>query len=173
MTDDPFEGIAATPDQVKTVLESRRLRQRDGGVCICGHPAKCHTENIEPGVNAKHDEARRMGVNQCAPSRAFCGCRKYEQVLTAQDLRKFRHGTRGAGWDHALLLGIAASQESGKTVTWAEGLCCSKCKRLRTDPGVVLAPVPYTDDFHEAHHSTAKTFLMCMECREEVARSVR
>ena len=175
MTDDvndPFYGIAVTREQVEEARQARKVSHRNGGVCVCGHPAMAHTEFAPDGAaDGKHDAWKARGESRCIPSKAPCECREFLKVLTAQDLRKFRHSTKGPAQQHALLQGVLASVQDGKNLQWESAVGCVFCKRGRTEQGVTLTPVAY-DGMHEAYESTPNNVMVCVDCRASMKSGV-
>ena len=124
--------------------------ERDGRVCLCGHPVARHTVI--------------GGVVYCKPSRMECPCKKTRPVLESNDTRKFLRRTVGAGAMHALTLGIVSAIQSGKSAEWVVDLKCDRCGA--DDANVV--PVPVTQTGRAATYATGFDALLCPQCRVEV-----
>lgn len=167
-TTDPFYGLDFTAEDVKQGAEARKnLRQRNGGVCICGHAAGAHS-NYAPEGHPDHATAIYNGTSKCIPSRVVCACTEYHEVLIAEDLRQFRHSTKGPGIDHALALGLAASRDKDKKVEWKSGeLVCFVCHQ-GPDEGVAVSPVAFLPNGAEANKTTDKNELVCHPCRDKI-----
>ena len=165
-----LRGLGVTMEELEAVAVARKVSHRNGGVCVCGHAAKSHTEFADEGAaQGKHDAWRAAGQSRCIPSLAPCECRGYNQVLTAQDLRKFRHTTKGAANAHALMQGVFASVQAGKELYWDPAVACAFCKADRDSASLV--PVAYAG-FTEAHESTQNNVMVCETCRDSMRHGV-
>jgi len=120
---------------------------RDGRICICGHPMKRHTEY--------------GGLSTCSPSRLVCPCKKGKPVLEVSDTRVFLRKTRGSGTAHALTQGILACKGKHE-VKWLVEQRCDRCK----SEGKV-SPVPVTQQGIIKDEATGYDVLLCQRCREE------
>jgi hypothetical protein len=129
---------------------SRRERDRDISVCLCGHGSARH---IVVG-----------GAVFCKPSRMECPCKRLRPVLECKDTRKFLRKTTGGGALHALTLGILAHAQEGKPVKWLVELKCDRCGK--DDKNVV--PVPVTQHGRAVGYATGYDALLCRECRSSV-----
>ena len=169
-TYDPFEGLDFTKEDVERAVQARKINNRDGRVCVCGHGIKSHSHYAPPG-HPDHDLALREGRSVCIPSRVQCACGEFQPVLVTEDLRQFRHSTQGPGIDHALTLGMSASAAKGKKIEWLPGAAiCVACKRGKDD-GVSLTPIAYNSDMSEARNTTPQNVLICPDCREKTRRA--
>lgn len=158
MNVDPKEALEAMGISIEEAQEadkvaretSRRERERDISVCLCGHGSARHIV-----VN---------GTVFCKPSRMECPCKKLRPVLECADTRKFLRRTSGGGALHALTLGILAHVQEGKRVEWIVDLKCDRCGK--DDKNVV--PVPVTQQGRAVGYATGYDALLCRECRTEV-----
>lgn len=165
-TTDIFSAFDFGEDEAAQAAKNRKINQRNGGVCICGHAAGSHS-NYAPAGHPEHDSALREGKSVCIPSRVKCACAEYQQVIIAEDLRQFRHSTKGPGIDHALTQGVLSSKAKNKKAEWMPGVAhCVAC-RLGPDDGVQVSPVAYNPDKSEAFTTTAINVLICQSCRDK------
>lgn len=167
-----FIGLGITQDEALASLRSAQRHRRNPGVCVCGHAATAHTENVKPGVSAAHDAVRDAGHRTCAPSKHVCPCPGYVEALKTQDTRRFRYATRGPGGDHALMMGIMSAMTHGMSVDWNPDVCCSKCEASRMTAGVSLTIIAYDKLWRESKTATDFNVFMCNTCREEVYRTM-
>jgi len=126
-----------------------RPAERDGRVCVCGHPVARHTQV--------------SGLTFCKPTRMECPCKSVRTVLESDDVRPFLRKTEGAGALHALGRGIAAAVSKGIKVNWVDKLVCDRCKAETK-----LSPVPVTQRGIAVNHATGFDALLCEECRVAV-----
>lgn len=167
---DTFGALDFGAEEVATAAANRKINQRNGGVCICGHAAGAHS-HYAPAGHPDHEAALREGRSTCIPSKIKCDCLEYQQVILAEDLRQFRFSTKGPGIDHALAQGLAASLDKGKKTEWAPGvLQCVSCKQ-GPEVGVKLSPVAYHPDRSEAYAGTSINVLICQECRDKTRKA--
>lgn len=124
--------------------------ERDGRICICGHPIKRH--------------AFYGGLSTCTPTRLICPCKKAREVIEASDTRLFLRKTRGSGSSHALAQGILAAKHKGQEVKWLVEMRCDKC-------GVEgkVSPVAVSQRGVIMDEATGYDALLCQKCREESA----
>lgn len=175
MTDEqtvaPPIGFGFTFEEQKAELEKRRLERRttrkDGRICKCGHPARCHTsENHDSAV---HQDLRDAKQNMCVVGKQICPCRQFQAVASTSDIRYFYHKTAGPAALHALALGWLSAVEAGKEIDWLPGVVCDGCKA----GGKILNPLALRG-LYEALEPTDANVLFCNECRiraSEVAGS--
>jgi hypothetical protein len=116
---------------------------RDGRVCLCGHPMKRHA------------------FTKCSPSRLICPCKKARPVLETSDTRVFLRKTRGSGTGHALAQGILAAKGKHE-ITWLVEMKCDKCG---TEGKV--SPVAVSQQGSIMDEATGFDALLCQKCREE------
>jgi hypothetical protein len=151
MTVDPFDFMDFSLEEA--LEEDEKLRQRpaerDGRICLCGHPVSRHTV-----VN---------GLVFCKPTRMECPCKKVRAVIDTNDVRPFLRKTEGSGPMHALGRGLAAAITKGLDVVW---LVEKKCDRCGTEGPV--APVPVTQRGGATRSATGFDALLCQACRQEV-----
>jgi hypothetical protein len=151
MTDNPFDFLDFT--EAEALEADRKLlskpAERDGRICICGHPVGRHT-NI-------------AGIVLCKPTRMECPCKSVRPVLECDDVRPFLRKTSGSGAMHALGRGIAAAHERGKNVAWLVEMKCDRCQKDGR-----LSPVPVTKQGVASNEATGYDALLCAECRLEV-----
>lgn len=122
---------------------------RDGRICICGHPIKRHTSF--------------NGISTCTPTRLICPCKKQRAVLETSDTRVFLRKTRGSGSSHALAQGILACKDKHE-VKWLVEMKCDKCG---TEGKV--SPVAVSQRGVIMEEATGYDALLCQKCRTEVA----
>ena len=144
-----IEDMLKAEDRL-AALGTRRYKESDGRICVCGHAVSRHTV-----IN---------GVVYCKPSRMECPCKKCRPVIEAQDTRKFLRKTSGAGPFHALALGMLSHAKEGKTVKWIDP---PKCDRCGTETNNVV-PVPVTQRGNAVDYATGFDALLCPKCRVEV-----
>lgn len=163
-------SLGISDEELEAAL-MRRLASNhasDPRVCVCGHPARCHTE-LAPEGSPVHVEAREQGRNICAQTRMVCPCVKFEPVVSVTDVRRFKYRTHGPGSDHALSLGIRQTRIKGGSVELLDGWVCRFCK-TETEG---LVPVAYrlnADGYPiaEAEQPTKANALVCVECRTRI-----
>ena len=152
VNNDPFSFMDFTLEEaVKADAEliDRPATNRDGRICLCGHPMARHT-------NAG-------GAVYCKPTRMECPCKNLRPVLEADDVRPFLRKTGGSGPLHALGRGLQASVTKQISVAWLVEMICDRCK---TEGPV--SPVPVTQRGIAVSHATGYDALLCKDCREEV-----
>lgn len=123
-----------------------RVGARDGRVCLCGHSVGRHTVS--------------SGLVLCKPARMECPCRKLRPVVEAEDVRPFLRRTAGSGMMHALVRGISALAETGKSVEWIVPLECDKC-----GGGAEVVPAAVTKQGALSSEATGYDALLCRKCR--------
>lgn len=161
-----LDGIDITPEGVvKARSDGPRLTPHNG-ICVCGHTANSHTENVPAGYSKAHDHAKATRKHICTPSRHKCPCREYKEVLTADKVNKFRRTTTGPAEEHALIRGLVHAMDDGVEIRWAPGLACVKCHTPKTE--VALAPVAYDLFWFEAKHPTDMNVMICKNCRDTI-----
>lgn len=166
-----FNGLAITKEMAEAALIKAQRRRRNGGVCICGHAATAHTEFVPEGTSGVHDAARLTPEGAtCAPSKHVCPCTKYQQVLEAKDVRRFRFATTGPGADHALMKGVVAAFQSEVDLWWDNDVECISCKLGMLTVGAQLAPVAYDKQWFEAKGPTDLNVMICVDCRDKIVR---
>lgn len=127
-----------------------RVKERDGRICICGHPMNRHMA-----------EAGRWF---CTPSRLTCKCATAQPVVLTSDTRLFLRKTEGSDVEHALIRGMAAALAAGKSVEWIDG--ARVCARCGSEGGM---PVVHTKDLRIMHSGDSGYYsLLCETCRTEV-----
>lgn len=148
------DALAALGLSLDEAIEAdQRLTEkktRDPRVCLCGHAVNRHTI-----VN---------GIVMCNPSRMSCPCKNCRPVIEVDDTRKFLRKTTGPGYEHALIRGIAALSEIGKSMKWIEP---PKCDRCSTTEGRIV-PVPVTAGKTVAYEATGRDALLCDKCLGEI-----
>lgn len=147
----PLEEAVEADTRLRT-----KVKERDGRVCICGHPMNRHMA-----------EAGRWF---CTPSRLTCKCSVARPVVETSDTRLFLRKTEGSDVEHALIRGMSAAVVAGKEVEWIEGArVCDRCKTEDGSSGPVL-PVVLTKDGRmvPSGSDTGYYFLLCATCRTEV-----
>jgi hypothetical protein len=125
---------------------------RDGRICMCGHPMKRHNEY--------------SGIMSCSPTRLVCPCKKSRPVIDVSDTRVFLRKTRGPGSLHALAQGILAAGKAGHKVEW---LIEHKCDKCGVDAKV--SPVAVTQHGAIVDEATGYDALLCVQCREGLGSS--
>jgi hypothetical protein len=160
-----FDRLGTTPEELHAgvVKAKQASKERDGRICICGHPAKCHTSEAGE-ASAVHFAMKASGRNKCFPGRQSCPCRKFVGVLIASDVRKFMHRTTGPGPGHALTKGIDSGAQSHISMSWTENAVCELCKRS----DVVLTAVSLDNTLFESNDATPINYLLCAEDRMNV-----
>ena len=143
------DDVVAAEERLEA-LGSRRYKESDGRICVCGHAVSRHTVT--------------NGIVYCKPSRMECPCKKCRPVIMAQDTRKFLRKTSGAGPFHALALGMLSHVKEGLWVKWIDP---PKCDRCGTDTKDVV-PVPVTQQGTSVQYPTGFDALLCPKCRVEV-----
>lgn len=151
MSQDPFAFMDFTLDEAIEADNDMRQRpaERDGRVCLCGHPMARHT-NIS-------------GLVICKPTRMECPCKNQRAVLEADDVRPFLRKTGGPGPMHALGRGMAAATTKGIKFNWLVEPECDRCKKQGP-----LSPVPVTQRGISTSQATGFDALLCADCRQEV-----
>lgn len=151
MSSNPFEFMDFTIEEAQ--FEDDRLRskpaERDGRICLCGHPVGRHTQ--------------AGGIVFCKPTRMECPCKSVRAVLDTDDVRPFLRKTEGAGTMHALGRGLAAAVNKNKKVTWLVDMVCDRCKAEGP-----VSPVPVTQRGVAMSKATGFDALLCRACRTEV-----
>lgn len=163
----PLDEIDVSENDVAESVDKKVKMPRNGGICVCGHSYNSHTENVPPGHNRIHDNARATRKPICKPSKHTCPCREYQEVLTTSDSRDFRRTTIGPGAEHALIRGIGLAIKNGTEVKWADGLQCVKCHTPKSKE-TPLAPVAYDLKWYEAKKPTDMNVLICKNCRDTI-----
>lgn len=147
---------------------SRRVNSNEKGdprVCVCGHPARCHTE-LAPEDSPAHVHAREAGRNICAQTRMACPCPTFTPVISVSDVRRFRYKTAGPASEHALSMGIQRTREKGGEITFLEGWVCRFCNS--ETEGLVPAAFRLSETgavLGEADVPTQANALICVNCR--------
>ena len=144
----PFDVFSVTEDEALKALEEIKSnpRDRDAGVCICGHPRSKHIES-------------HLG-HTCSPGKLFCPCKKLRVVLETPNLRFFMAKTRGGGSLHALLQGITATTKAGLETNWVGETVCDRCGKDGR-----VNPVPVSQRGVEMDEATGYDALLCDGCR--------
>ena len=120
---------------------------RDGRICLCGHPMKRHTDT--------------GGRSACSPSRLICPCKKSRPVIESSDTRVFLRKTRGSGSGHALAQGILAAKGKHE-IKWLVEMKCDKCEAEGK-----VSPVAVSQRGTIMDEATGFDALLCQKCREE------
>ncbi len=157
-------SLGVSEDELEAAFQRRKTDTgKDGRVCICGHPARCHTSQTNSD-NPMHDMARERGEDHCYQTRMACACAGFEPVISVNDSRVFRFKTKGPGVDHALSQGMFAVRKKQGTIEYLDGFACRGCG---TDEG--LKPVAYNvidgRVISEALNDTPWNALVCDACR--------
>lgn len=149
MSDDVFEGMDFSAEEAIEADKSKRIssRERDGRICVCGHPHRRHTEN-------------RGEMWTCQPTAMYCPCRKPRLVLEASDVRHFLRKTSGLGAFHALGRGMGSARNAGVEMNWLVELVCDKCGKSGT-----LSPVALSKNGFPVEEPSMTNVLYCMQCR--------
>lgn len=107
-------SLGISDEELDQALTRRTTQKsRDGRVCICGHPAKCHS-SLAGYDNPAHSHALSNGGEVCIQTRVYCECKKFEPVIEVADSRLFKFKTVGVGIDHALAQGMAATRRKAR-----------------------------------------------------------
>lgn len=149
---DPFVYLDFTVEEAQKAdqhLIENPVIDRDGRVCVCGHPVARHT-NVS-------------GLVYCKPTRMECPCKSVRAVLDAADIRPFLRKTSGQGPLHALGRGLQACVTKEIEVRWLIDMQCDRCKAKGP-----VSPVPVTQRGISVNHATGYDALLCRECREQV-----
>ena len=151
MMADAFDFMDFTLEEAveKDNLLRQKPPERDGRICLCGHPTSRHTI--------------ANGLVFCKPTRMECPCKKVRAVVESSDVRPFLRKTEGSGPMHALGRGLAAAITKGLDVAW---LIEKKCDRCGTEGPV--APVPVTQRGISTSSATGFDALLCAVCRQSV-----
>jgi hypothetical protein len=148
----PFTFLDFTLEEAqqadKNLIENP-VSDRDGRICICGHPVARHT-NVS-------------GLVYCKPTRMECPCKAIRAVVEANDIRPFLRKTSGQGPLHALGRGLQACVVKEVEVNWLIEMKCDRCKKEAP-----LSPVPVTQRGISVNHATGFDALLCRECRDQV-----
>jgi len=144
----PFDVFSVTEEEATKALEEIKAnpRDRDSGVCICGHPRSKHIES-------------HLGYT-CSPGKLFCPCKKLRVVVETPNLRFFMAKTRGGGSLHALTQGITATIKAGLETNWIGGTNCDRCGEEKR-----LSVVPVSQRGVEMEEATGYDALLCDGCR--------
>jgi hypothetical protein len=118
-----------------------RTRERDGRICICGHP------------NTRH--ASYADVVSCTPTRMACDCQQIRLVLDVSDTRLFLRKTTGSGTSHALSKSVSKAQSLGSEVKWLVEPRCDKCGILKA-----VSPVAISQNGKHGYNA-----FLCVDCR--------
>lgn len=141
----------------ETMRRASRRSERDGRVCLCGHPMRRHHNTY--------------GLQTCEPSRMRCECARALAVLEVSDTRPWIAKTEGPGVLHALLKGFVAAQSaasrSGKEITaeWVVEVSCHGCG---SSEDVVPASVDAAGMISDK--SEKLNVLACGKCIEKMSR---
>ena len=149
---DVFDGMDFSEEEAIEADKSTRItsRERDGGICICGHPKRRHTETL--GM---------VDTWTCQPSAMSCPCRKPRYVLEASDVRHFLRKTTGLGAFHALGRGMGSARTAGVEMNWIdEDMICDKCGQSGT-----LSPVALSTNGVPIEQPSQHNALYCRDCR--------
>jgi len=148
---DAFDFMDFSLDEA--IEKDNELRQkpveRDGRICVCGHPAARHTQV--------------SGLVFCKPTRMECPCKKLRSVIESSDVRPFLRKTEGSGPMHALGRGLAAAITKGLDVVWTIEKKCDRCGAEGP-----ISPVPVTQRGISTNAATGFDALLCGECRQTV-----
>lgn len=130
------------------------ISQKNGEVCVCGHPAIVHHPN-----------------GKCELSRSNCMCNRISVLLVTSKIESFQHEHGRESIGHALMQGAveAFDETTISRGPSAHELRCFKCKRLTWE----LAPVLM--DTHSRHISDnpeqgRMSRLWCGTCLSESGR---
>lgn len=134
--------------KMDTTLSTRKTR--DDRICLCGHGKTRHTEVA--------------GMTFCKPSKMECPCKKERLVLSVDTTRPFMRKTEGGGPMHALIRGLSALINQGKSAEWIVELKCDRCGA----DDVVVSPVPVTQNGIASVEATGYDALLCQGCREVI-----
>jgi hypothetical protein len=156
-------SLGISDEELDAALQKRvaSAQKSDSRVCVCGHPARCHTEL-----------APEHGQNICAQTRMVCPCDKFMPVVRVSDVRRFRYKTSGPSEEHALSLGLRQTRIKGGEVELLDTWVCRFCQ-TQTEG---LVPVAYRLDQNgnllgESTAPTRANALVCVDCRTRIRES--
>lgn len=157
-------SLGISDEELEAAFKRRQTDTgKDGRVCICGHPARCHTSQTNSD-SPLHEMARAKGEDHCYQTRMACSCAAFEPVIEVSDSRVFRFKTKGPSLDHALAQGMFAARKKGKTITYLDTFKCRGCGTTEN-----LRPIAYNvlngRIVGEAMSDTPWNALVCDECR--------
>jgi hypothetical protein len=145
----PFEFFDFSEEETEEAAKaiSTEGYDRDGRICVCGHPMKRH--------------AVYGGMTSCTPTRLVCPCKSARPVLDVSDTRVFLRKTRGSGSLHALAQGLFAAIKANHKVDWLVEQKCDKC-------GIEgkVSPVAVSQRGVIMEEATGFDALLCVKCRE-------
>jgi hypothetical protein len=147
---DPFSYVDFTFEEVEEAEKNLVPgRDRDGRICVCGHPITRHT--------------LVAGLVFCKPTRMECPCKEQRVVLRTSDTRSFLRKTEGQGPLHALGRGLKKAIADGREVEWLIDMKCDRC-------GVdgPIAPVAVSQRGVAMEEPTGYDKLLCKQCRSEI-----
>jgi hypothetical protein len=118
-----------------------RTRERDGRICICGHPNTRHSTYAD--------------VVACNPTRMACDCKQIRLVLEVSDTRLFLRKTNGSGTSHALSKSMSKAKSLGVEIKW---LIDPKCDRCNVEKPI--SPVSISQNGKHGYNA-----FLCVDCR--------
>ncbi len=168
----PRPGVPFTEEELEYFKRSDEAHKtqspstRDPRICVCGHPARAHTDF---SLSETQRGLREMGRYICQPSRQICPCKAFHEVLRVEDTRTFRFQTKGPLNAHALFQGAKRSAENGHEIEWSEGVVCGICARPR-DTEMPVYPVALKAPPNGGISQRATPFnrLLCWACYTRV-----
>lgn len=160
-------GISSETVEERTALFKAEGYDRDGRICICGHPMKRHNTDTFPTT--------------CTPSRLQCPCKKARPVIEVSDTRRFLKKTRGSGPDHALILGIHSANKAGDEIKYLSEPTCDaiiimadgtriQCESVGFAVPTVVSKsgIVINDEIVEKDGPTGYDVFLCEKCRGRI-----
>lgn len=114
---DPGWTEADYADGLAETEKASKGWQKDGRLCLCGHPAKAHASvstSDDPVVQA----AKNEGIERCKFARMVCPCKAFTPAVSVDDPRVGMFKTQGPGAKHALQKAVSKARDKGQTVEW-------------------------------------------------------
>ena len=148
-----FEFLDFTEDEAREAVLQKEKHDgnKDGRICICGHPV------------GRHEFITGLGKHACSANKNNCPCKNLRAVIEVENARIFLRKTTGAGPLHALGHGILKAIESGQTVRWLVEQKCDRCGKESK-----LSPVAVSSRGVVMNEATGLDALVCAECRTEI-----
>ena len=82
-------SLGITEEELEAAFQRRQTDTgKDGRICVCGHPARCHTSQTNSD-SILHERAREAGEDRCYQTRMSCECRAFYPVIDVSDSRVF------------------------------------------------------------------------------------
>lgn len=136
---------------------------RDGRICVCGHPLSYHQGGDEDTRRYLESLGREVRIS-CQPLRQECPCQSPRAVIMAKNSRRFiMKSVGGRRSEHALHRGVLNANAHGDQFIWLINTC-DRCHQTKTEDvyGMNAEMSRFTPG------PSKHNFLICPNCRIEI-----